>query len=72
MRVFFHLADGTASLPDNEGIEVESIDQARTQMHRALTEFKQEQELAPGDLVNWRLTAEDATGAVLFTLNLEQ
>jgi hypothetical protein len=29
-------------------------------------------DLAPGDLANWRLTAEDATGAVLFTLNLEQ
>jgi hypothetical protein len=72
MRVFFNLADGTASLLDNKGIEAESIDQARTQALRALAEFKQEQDLAPGDLTNWRLTAEDAMGAVLFTLTLEQ
>ena len=72
MRVFFHLSDGTDSFIDSEGVEVECIEQARTQAQCALAEFKEEQQLAPGDLTNWKLTAEDATGAVLFTLNLGQ
>ena len=72
MRVFFHLSDGTDSFIDSEGVEVECIEQAHTQAQRALAELKQEQDLAPGDLTTWRLTAEDSTGAVLFTLNLGQ
>ena len=70
MRVFFHLSNGTEQIRDDDGVEVESLDQAHAQALRALAEFRAEELVAESALADWRLAAQDSSGAVIFTLDL--
>jgi len=71
MWVYFHLRAKHDSIPDLEGVEVADADEARTAPLEMLREFRQEDAWAARDWRGWTLEATDATGRVLFSLDLE-
>ena len=68
MRIYFHLKRGHEVLLDVEGVEVSDPQEARVQAALAL------EELRPTDVrywSGWTLTAVDAAGRVLFSVDLD-
>jgi hypothetical protein len=72
MRVHFHLRAKHGFIPDLEGIEVSDPEQARAEVLEFLLELRQEDAGAVRDLLGWSLEATDATGRVLFSLDLDR
>ena len=70
MRVYFHLMDGSEAIPDREGIEVPSLDDAKTEALKAIREMGREQNTGKRDWAGWRLVASNSEGTQLFTLDL--
>ena len=71
MKCFFNLANRHQTIPDDEGVEVADVDEARTLAREAAAEMIQAGEAQIEDWRGWRLEATDASGAVLFTISLE-
>jgi hypothetical protein len=68
IRIYFHLKDAHEVLVDVEGVEVSDPQEARVQAALAL------EELRPTDVQywsGWTLTAVDAAGRVLFSVDLD-
>ncbi len=68
VRIYFHLKDAHEVLVDVEGVEVSDPQEARVQAALAL------EELRPTDVrywSGWTLTAVDAAGRVLFSVDLD-
>jgi hypothetical protein len=68
IRIYFHLKDAHEVLVDVEGVEVSDPQEARVQAALAL------EELRPTDVrywSGWTLTAVDAAGRVLFSVDLD-
>jgi hypothetical protein len=66
--LFFHLHERGSVLIDEEGVEVESLEEART---RALREARSimSSEVAAGQLcLSCHISVEDAEGSILLTL----
>jgi hypothetical protein len=72
MRVYFNLADSAQSLPDQQGVDVVDVEEARTEAKRAIAEMLQQDPAMKANVGGWRLDAVDATGAVLFSINLDR
>jgi hypothetical protein len=70
-RYYFHLVDGHDVIPDEVGIDVADLAQARVEAVQAIHELGQEcaQAAAPG---NWRIDVTDAFGAVAFQVDLSE
>jgi hypothetical protein len=71
-RYYFHLVDRYDVIPDEVGIEVVNLAQARVEALRAVHEFRQEcapNAAASGD---WRIEVTDAFGAVAFQIDLSE
>jgi len=71
MRCHFDLASAHQTLPDDQGVEVADLDEARTLARDAIREAIQEGDLTIADCPGWRLEARDASGAILFTIRLD-
>ena len=68
MRIYFHLKDAHEVLLDVEGVEVSDPHEARNQAALVI------EELRPKDVQywsGWTLTAIDASGRVLFSVDLD-
>jgi hypothetical protein len=69
-RYYFHLVDSYDLIPDEVGIEIADLAQARLEALEAVHEFRQEcapTAFPPGD---WRIEVTDAFGAVAFRIEL--
>ena len=70
MRVYFHLVSEGEVIQDFEGVEVSSPQEARVQASRVLEELRQEDPSAARAWSGFRLIVADASGTVLFSLDL--
>ena len=71
MRCYFNLVSANQTIPDDQGVEVADVDEARTLVLEAAAEMIQAGETQIEDWRGWRLEAADASGAVLFTISLD-
>ena len=70
MRCYFNLVSGSEKILDQDGIEVRDIEQAHVQALNAVEELREENATAAGDWSDWSLEVTDASGNVLFSINL--
>jgi hypothetical protein len=70
MRCYFSLSNGREVLPDGEGVEYSSLDEAYTETVQAIHDAYRECDAAEFDWIGWTLTAVDAAGEVLFSVSL--
>lgn len=70
MKCYFNLVNGNERIRDQEGIEVKDIEQAWAQAIKAIEELREEDDGEAGDWDNWSLEVTDASGIVLFAINL--
>ena len=71
LRCHFNLADAHQTLFDEEGVEVDDVDQALRLAREVATEMIQSGEAQIANWRGWRLEATNGSGAVLFTLSLD-
>ena len=74
MRYFLRFADGFRVLADERGILLPELDhtRARAEMLQALEELLHEDDTAADAWTGWRMELADASGEVLFSINLDQ
>ncbi len=72
MRCYFHLVNGSEEISDRVGLEVADVDQARAEAIEALQALTKEDESASDAWAGWRLNVSDASGTILFSINLDQ
>jgi hypothetical protein len=71
LRVYFHLRSAHDVILDPEGVEVSNLQEARVQAIRAMEELRHEDAAAAREWSGWTLTVADASGTILFSLNLD-
>lgn len=71
VRCFFHLQDACEELRDEVGVEARTLEEARTEALKALTELWHEFPGAERDWNGWQLRCVDESGEVLFHLVLD-
>ena len=71
MQVYFSLRNGSETIPDGEGVEVSSVEDAETEALRAIRDMRGENETAARGWAGWKLQASDEKGALLFSLRLD-
>ena len=69
-RYYFHLVDQYDVIPDEVGIEVANLAQARVEAINAVHEFRQECVRTAAVSGDWRIEVTDAFGAVAFRIEL--
>ena len=72
MRCYFHLVNGSETIRDTEGLEIADLDQAYAETLEAVQILAKEEGEAHGTWAGWHLEVCDASGAVLFSLSLDQ
>lgn len=70
VRLFFHLKNFQDLIHDPTGVEVRDLGDARAQALRVIDELRRADASAAQDWSGWTLTIADASGAVLFALDL--
>jgi hypothetical protein len=70
MRLFFHLVSKHESIPDLEGVEVADAYEAQAVALEMLEELRTDRSTAR-NMSGWTLRVTDATGSVVFTLDLD-
>ena len=70
MRCYFCLSHGREVLPDYEGVECSSLDEAYAETLQAIYDVYEECDGAQFDWKGWTLTALNAAGEVLFSVSL--
>jgi hypothetical protein len=71
VRVYFHVRRAHDVIFDLQGLEVSDLQEARVQAIRAIEELRQEDVSAAREWSGWSLTVADASGEVLFSLDLD-
>ncbi|WP_046869681.1 DUF6894 family protein [Microvirga massiliensis] len=71
-RYYFHLVDGHDVIPDEVGIDVADLAQARIEAVQAIREVGQECAHAAAASGNWRIDVTDAFGAVAFQIDMSE
>ena len=69
MRVFFHLIHAK-TIPDDQGVEVSDLDEAKAEALNAIRELRAK-DAAARDWAGWKLEASDERGSLLFSLRLD-
>lgn len=72
MRLFFHLVSELSEIPDEDGFEVEDVEDLRPQILNALEEISKEKPQLFQEGSGWRLNVADASGQILFSLALDE
>ena len=71
MRCYFKLVSSHHTIPDDEGLEVADVEEARTVAREAITERVQEGAAEIARWRGWALEARDASGTFLFTMGFD-
>jgi hypothetical protein len=71
MRCFFNLHNTDDAILDQEGVEVANAEELRAEVAKVVKEVRSADSLVARDWKGWRLEATDASGAVLFSVNLD-
>ena len=69
-RYYFHLVKGQEVIPDDLGVEVADLAQARVEAGGAAREFLKEHAGTVAGLEDWCIEVADASGAVAFRVHL--
>jgi hypothetical protein len=69
MRVYFHLVDGSDSILDREGVEVDTPNDIREAVVRDVSELFRE--FSAEDRHGWRLHVTDEAGSLLLAIALD-
>jgi hypothetical protein len=69
-RYYFHLTDGYVVIPDEVGVRVADLEEARAGAIGTIRELRRESSEANTDWRGWRIEVTDARGAVVFTIDL--
>lgn len=69
MRIFFHLADGNATIIDRHGVEVESLDEIQDAVVRDIEDLKRE--FPAAERQGWKLDVVDAAGTLILSVPLD-
>ncbi|MFL5021372.1 MAG: DUF6894 family protein [Microvirga sp.] len=70
MRCYFHLVNGHETIPDDMGVEVSDLDDAKTQALIAIHEIREEAIQQGALWQGWRLDIVDPSGRVLLSIPL--
>jgi hypothetical protein len=70
MRCYFHLVNGHETIPDDMGVEVSDLDDAKTQALIAIHEIREEAIQQGASWQGWRLDIVDPSGRVLLSIPL--
>ena len=71
MRCYFNLVRSHQTIPDEEGLEVADVEEARTFAREAVTEMVRDGVAEIAHWRGWQMEARDAFGTVLFTMGFE-
>jgi hypothetical protein len=71
-RYYFHLVDKFDVIPDEVGVELVNLTQARVEAMKAVHEFRQECAYTAATSGDWRIEVTDAFGAVAFRIELSE
>lgn len=71
MRCNFHLVNSYEEIPDDEGIEVSDLEDAKPQALVAIEDIREEAIQVGASWRGWRLEIADPSGRVLASLSLE-
>ena len=69
MRCYFNLVH---TIPDEDGVEVADLDEARVLAAEAITELIANGENEIADWRGWHIAVTDGSGAVVFTIRLDR
>jgi hypothetical protein len=69
---YFHLVDGHDVIPDEVGIEVTDLTQARVEATNAIGEFLRDCADTRAASQDWRIEVTDPWGAVALRINLSE
>ena len=72
MRCYFNLVEAHQTIVDDEGIEVDDLDEACVLALDTAVAMIQEGEVRIEDWRGWKLKAADASGATLFVIRLDR
>ena len=70
MRIYFHLKRSNEAIRDREGIEVTNLEEARSEVIKAVEELLREDVSVARSWSGWTINVADEGGAVLFSLGL--
>ena len=70
-RYYFHLTNGEASIRDEEGTEVSSMQSALISAMEMIEELRAEDPSAADEWLGWWLEVVDASGRTVHTMPLE-
>jgi hypothetical protein len=70
MRLFFHLTNGLDFIPDEEGVDVPSLEWARREAQVAVQELRRDDDFDPTRWSGWRLEVTDPDGIVVMHIRL--
>ena len=71
MHCYFNLVCSHRTIPDDEGLEVANLDEARTFAREAVTGMAQDGIAEIARWRGWEMEARDASGTVLFTVGFD-
>ena len=71
-RYFFHLADLYDAIPDEDGVEISNVEDARTEALTQIEELRRSDPSSAVDWSGWRLHIADASGVVVCSINLDR
>ena len=71
MHCYFNLVSSHRTIPDDEGLEVANLDEARTFAREAVTGMAQDGIAEIARWRGWEMEARDASGTVLFTVGFD-
>ena len=71
MHCYFNLVRSHQTIPDDEGLEVANLDEARTFAREAVTGMAQDGIAEIARWRGWEMEARDASGTVLFTVGFD-
>jgi hypothetical protein len=71
MRCYFHLVNGDETIPDDTGIEVSELEDAKAQALQAIDDLRDEAIQAGASWWGWRLDIVGASGRVLLSISLD-
>jgi hypothetical protein len=71
MRCFFNLIDAHQSILDTDGVDLVGIEELRAEVGKAIAETRGTDPVAARHWKGWRLEVTDASGVVLFAVELD-
>lgn len=70
MKVYFNLVDRSDSIPDPTGVEVDDVEDAYVEAHKAIQDLGEEDPAFRVEARSWRFNAVDGAGMLLFSIHL--